>query len=285
MNNGFKSTGFPITDEEFDLFRALIHKVTGISLSEHKRELVVSRLAKRLRALNLSSFRSYYDFLTRDPRGGEEMGQLVNRITTNKTDFYREEHHFEYLSETVLPELVKEKTKSGVRRLRAWSAACSTGEEPYTIAITLAEFFSSLPGWDIKLLATDLDTEVLTFASRGRYTPERLGPVPKNVLHKYFKKIPGPKGTAYEVSESLRQMIRFRRFNLQQKVFPFKSQLDFIFCRNVMIYFDTSGKIELLKKFHRILKPKGTIFVGHSESLMMVKNLFEYQKSTVYRKR
>ena len=214
------------------------------------------------------------------------MGQLVNRITTNKTDFYREDHHFKYLAEVVLPELVREKAKSGTKRIRAWSAACSTGEEPYTIAITISEFFASLPGWDVKLLATDLDTEVLTFAHKGRYPEERLGPVPKNVLHKYFSKTPGTRNPVeYDVSDKLKKMILFRKFNLQQKIFPFKSQLDFIFCRNVMIYFDTNGKIELLKKFHNILKPRGTIFVGHSESLMMVKNLFDYQKSTVYRKR
>ncbi len=285
MNKGFPVTGFSLSAQEFDLFRDLIHRATGISLSAHKRELVVSRLAKRLRALNLTSFKEYYDLLVNDPRGQAEMGQLVNRVTTNKTDFYREPHHFRYLSEVVLPTLVEEKSKSGERRIRAWSAACSTGEEPYTIAITMAEFFAGRSGWDVKLLATDLDTEVLTFADRGRYDRERVAPVPKEYLRKYFKEIPKSKQAGFEVSETLRKMIVFRRLNLHRKVFPFKSKLDFIFCRNVMIYFDVKGKIALLRKFHDILRPRGVMFVGHSESLMMVKDLFEYRKSTIYRKR
>jgi len=278
------SSRFALTDEDFILFRDLIHRVSGISLSEHKRELIVSRLTKRLRTLGLGGFREYYDFLTQDPRGQEEMGQLVNRMTTNKTDFYRESHHFRYLSETVLPGLVAEKEARGDRRLRAWSAACSTGEEPYTLAITLAEFFEDRRDWEIKILASDLDTEVLNFAIRGRYPAERLAPVPKTILHKYFQQAPGPGAPAYLVSPALGRLLTFSRVNLHQSSFPFKEPLDFIFCRNVMIYFDMPGKISLLRKFHRVLRPGGHIFVGHSESLMMVKDLFRYCQSTIYKK-
>ena len=224
MSKGFGSKGFSITEEEFDLFRKLIHQITGISLSGHKRELVVSRLARRLRALNLTSFRDYYDLLVNDPRGQAEMGQLVNRITTNKTDFYREDHHFKYLSEVVLPELVKEKSKTGPRRIRAWSAACSTGEEPYTLAITMSEFFADHPGWDVKLLATDLDTEVLAFASRGRYDQTRVEPVPKPFLSKYFHRVPGPGNPVYEVAESLKKMIVFRAVQPPAEGVPLQEQ-------------------------------------------------------------
>jgi chemotaxis protein methyltransferase CheR len=277
------SSRFALSNEEFLLFRDLIHRVTGISLSEHKRELIVSRLTKRLRVLGLSSFSEYYDFLTEDPRGQEEMGQLVNRITTNKTDFYREAHHFQYLSDFVLPDLVAEKEARGDHRIRAWSAACSTGEEPYTLAITLSEFFENRRGWEIKILASDLDTEVLNYALKGIYPAQRLAPVPSTILHKYFQKAPGL-GQAFQVKDQLRRMLTFNRVNLQKSSFPFKEPLDFIFCRNVMIYFDMAGKISLLQKFHRVLRPGGHIFVGHSESLMMVKDLFKYCQSTIYRK-
>ncbi len=277
-------TGFTITDKEFDLFRRLIYEQTGISLSDHKRELVVSRLARRLRALKLKSFKEYYDYLIGSEDGFREMSQMINRITTNKTEFYREAHHFDFLAETLLPELAAEKEQSGVKKIRAWSAASSTGEEPYTIAITMAEFFKDRPGWDIKLLATDLDTEVLTHASQGVYSADRVEPVPKALLTKYFHKVQRNGETHYRVSSTLREMIVFRRFNLHTPVFPFKIELDFIFCRNVMIYFGNEDKLELLKKFHKVLKPAGYIFVGHSESLMMVRHLFKYRKNTIYQK-
>lgn len=275
---------FMISGQEFQKLRKLIHEATGISLSDHKKELVVSRLAKRLRALELDSFSQYYEFLTTSNRGPDELIQMINRITTNKTDFYREDHHFKYLAEYVLPELVALKGERGDKKIRAWSAACSTGEEPYTLAITLKEFFAQHPGWDVKLLATDLDTEVLTFASRGLYPEDRVKPVPRAYLAKYFTRTRGPAGPAYQVANELRQMITFRKMNLHRKTFPFKVQLDFIFCRNVMIYFDMEDKITLLTKFHHHLRTGSHIFVGHSESLMMVKDLFKYVQSTVYKK-
>ncbi len=277
-------SGFEITDEEFNLFRDLIRKEAGISLADHKRELVVSRLSRRLRALGLKTFNEYYVFLTEDPSGLDEMSQMINRMTTNKTEFYREAHHFSFLAEELLPRLTAEKERLGQRRIRAWSAACSTGEEPYTIAITLTEFFTKLSGWDIKILATDLDTEVLTFASQGVYPQDRINPVPRHLLSKHFAKVSDSEPLKFKVSPSLRQMITFRRFNLLHPHFPFKTPLDFIFCRNVMIYFGMEDKTALLKKFHKTLKTDGHIFVGHSESLMMVKDLFRYIKSTIYKK-
>lgn len=278
------SGGFSISKSEFDLFRELIYRQTGISLADHKRELIVSRLSRRLRTLKLNSFAEYFDYLN-DPAAGEtEMNQLVNRITTNKTDFYREKHHFDFMTEAVLPELVAEKGAVGQKRIRAWSSASSTGEEPYTIAITLCEFFADKPGWDVKLLATDLDTEVLAHASRGVYAPDRVAPVPKNLLSKYFDRVSDNGQPAFKAKSNLRQLLTFRKFNLMSETFPFKVQLDFIFCRNVMIYFNMEDKVKLLTKFHKVLKPKGYILVGHSESLMMVKHLFRYVKNTVYQK-
>ena len=278
------SSGFSITQKEFDLFRELIYSQTGISLADHKRELIVSRLSRRLRSLKLNSFQEYFNYLS-DPASAEaEMGQLINRITTNKTDFYREKHHFDFMSEVALPELIAEKAAAGQKKIRAWSSASSTGEEPYTIAVTLCEFFADKPGWDVKLLATDLDTEVLAHASRGVYAPDRVAPVPKNLLTKYFDRVTDNGRPAYRTRQNLRQLITFRKFNLMSENFPFKVQLDFIFCRNVMIYFNMEDKVKLLTKFHRVLKPNGYIMVGHSESLMMVKHLYRYVKNTVYQK-
>jgi chemotaxis protein methyltransferase CheR len=188
------------------------------------------------------------------------------------------------LGQVLLPEILAEGEKTGQRKLRAWSAACSTGEEPYTMALTLADFFGQKPGWDVKILATDLDTDVLAFASRAAYPEERVAPVPKSLLGRYFTKVPGSHPPSYQVSEELRKMVTFRRFNLMQESFPIKIPLDLIFCRNVMIYFNMPDKIGLLKKFHALLKPGAPIFVGHSESLMMVKDLFRYVQSTIYKK-
>ncbi|MBW2619599.1 MAG: protein-glutamate O-methyltransferase CheR [Deltaproteobacteria bacterium] len=277
-------SGFALSDKEFDLFRSLIHDKAGISLADHKRGLVVSRLAKRLRSLGLASFKDYYCYLTEGETGETEMVQMINRMTTNKTDFYRESYHFKYLEEELLPALARKGEGKGARRLRVWSAASSTGEEPYTIAITLAKFFANMPGWDIKLLATDLDTEVLTFASQGIYPAERVAPVPKHLRNKYFNKVGGGEPVSYQVSPQLRRMVTFRRFNLLAPTFPLKILLDFIFCRNVMIYFNNKDKIELLHKFHAVLKPGGYIFVGHSESLMMAKDIFRYVKHMIYQK-
>ncbi|MBW1711637.1 MAG: protein-glutamate O-methyltransferase CheR [Deltaproteobacteria bacterium] len=277
-------TRFVITDKEFELFQQLIHRETGITLSPKKKELIVSRLAKRLRALKLDSFSNYYQFLTEDEGGPQEMGQLVNRMTTNKTEFFREAHHFEFLADELLPALAAEKQRTREFRIRAWSAACSTGEEPYTLAITMCEFSADHPSWDIKILATDLDTEVLSHASRGTYSQDRVAPVPKGLRAKYFGKIAGASPPAYQVSPELQEMISFRQFNLHRPTYPFKGKFDFIFCRNVMIYFSMPDKIELLRKLHTILKPGGHIFVGHSESLMMVKDIFKYIKNTIYKK-
>jgi len=276
--------GFALSDEEFDLFRALIHDKAGISLADHKRGLVVSRLAKRLRSLGLASFKDYYRYLTEGEAGETEMVQMINRMTTNKTEFYRESYHFKYLEEELLSALVREGEQKGARRLRVWSAAASTGEEPYTIALTLAKFFANMPGWDIKLLATDLDTEVLTFASQGIYPAERVAPVPNHLRTAYFRKVGRNEPVSYQVNPQLRRMVTFRRFNLLAPTFPFKILLDFIFCRNVMIYFNHEDKMELLRKFHSVLKPDGYIFVGHSESLMMAKDIFRYVKNMIYQK-
>jgi chemotaxis protein methyltransferase CheR len=271
---------FDLTDHEFDKFKELIHRISGIYLSEQKKKLVVARLSRRLRALNLDTFTQYYHYLTDNPDGAAEIVNLINRITTNKTDFFREMHHFDFLQNEILPAMIAKGEASGNRRVRIWSAGCSSGEEPYSIAIILSEAFKNHRGWDIKILATDLDTEVLQRASHGHYATQTLIPVPSEYLAKYFVRATD----GYIVSDTLKYMVSFRKLNFMDAAFPMKNPFDIIFCRNVIIYFDQSTKTELMNKFHAYLKPQGLIFIGHSESLMSMKDQFKYIKHTVYQK-
>lgn len=269
-----------LNDREFQLFQEIIYRETGIHMSDKKRKLIVARLSKRLRALNLSTFTEYYDYLNESPHSDGEIVNLVNRVTTNKTDFFRERHHFDFLLRELYPRIIAESRTNGVRRLRIWSAGCSSGEEPYTLAMVTLEAFKGERGWDIKILATDLDTEILQKAVIGMYPTQAISPVPREFLHKYFVR----KGEHYEAGIGLRSLIAFRKLNLMDQTFPMKNPFDIIFCRNVIIYFDTKTKEELLNKFHRHLKTKGHIFIGHSESLMHMKDRFRYLKHTIYQK-
>jgi chemotaxis protein methyltransferase CheR len=271
---------FTITDREFELFRDIIFRQTGIFMSERKKNLVVARLSRRLRALNLGTFTEYYRYLTEGPDSPSELVNLVNRVTTNKTDFFREKHHFDFLKDEVLPEIVADARNRGEKRLRIWSAGCSSGEEPYSIAMTVSDFFENEKGWDVKILATDLDTEILGSAYKGVYSSHQVGPVPISFITRYFDRC----AEGYEVNRRIKGMISFRRLNLMDGVFPMKRPFDVIFCRNVMIYFNEETKAELVRKFHGQLRDSGYLFIGHSESLMHMKSLFEFVKHTVYRK-
>lgn len=265
-----------ISDDEFDRIRDLVKNTTGISLGSHKRDLVVSRLNQRLRNLDLESFSDYLQYLE-NADSDEELVNMINRITTNKTDFFRENHHFEFLRDTVLPEIVKE--NSG--KLRCWSAGCSSGQEPYSIAMILQDFFAGKPGWDYRILATDLDTNILRQAAGGMYNADQVEPIEEGRVKRYFDS----KGAGqYQVKPVLRKMVMFKKFNFMTPQYKMKARLDFIFCRNVMIYFDAKAKNEMVRKFAQVLKPKGYLFVGHSESLMMAKDIFENVGPTIYRK-
>lgn len=276
-------TIFSLSDEEFEQIRLLVKSQTGISLGLHKRDLVVSRLSRRLRALQFKTFQQYVDYL-RSSGGENEIVHMVNRITTNKTDFFREKHHFDLLNHEILPVLLEQGEKTGLRKLKAWSAGCSSGEEPYTLAVTLAEFFSTHPGWDIKVLATDIDTTMLSTASKGEYDQSLIEPMPKHLLSKYFIRQRGSQGFTYKVSPALRRMVTFRKFNMMHAKYPLKPDIDIVFCRNVMIYFDNVDKNSILSKIHGVMTPNGHLFVGHSESLTMVKDFFRYVGTTTYQK-
>jgi len=270
---------------EFHLFRDLIHRSIGIWLGEHKRELVRSRLARRLRALGCGSYREYYDGLTAGSYGQDEWTQMLNAITTNKTDFYREPAHFEFLAREVLPQHRTAAARGGPRRLRIWSAGCSSGEEPYTIAITLRETLGSLLGWDVRLLASDVDTEVLRRAAAGIYAEERVAEIPRTLLHTYFRRGTGLYTGQVQVVEELRRLITFRQINLLEEPWPIRATFDCIFCRNVMIYFDKPTQRRLIGRFASLLRDGGYLFLGHSESLYGLTEEFAPLHNTINRKR
>lgn len=268
---------FSITPATFEQFRTLVYKESGISLSETKQSLLVARLSKRLRDLKLATFEEYYEAVTGDP-SQDEFTRMLDLISTNKTDFFREPKHFDFLRETVLPQL------KDSRRIRIWSSACSSGEEPYTIAMTLFDAVPDPAQWDMKILASDISTRVLAKAASGLYDEDRLADVPSNVTARHFLRGRGASAGRVKVKPHLAELIRFRRLNLMDDHFPIKTPLDVIFCRNVMIYFDRPTQEILVGKFFRYLKPGGYLFIGHSESLQWVTHSFKHIAPTIYRK-
>ncbi len=249
-------------------------------MSDKKKKLIVARLSKRLRALGLQNFTQYYEYLNDGTDTGNEIVNLINRITTNKTNFFREKHHFDFLSHELFPQMIAHSEVSGNRRLRIWSAGCSSGEEPYTLAMVAAEAFKAQRGWDIKILATDLDTDILQKAIAGVYPTQAVSPVPKDYLVRYFSR----SKDGYTAGNTLKSMITFRKLNLMDVTFPMKRPFDIIFCRNVIIYFDAQTKESLLSRFHLHLSDRGYIFIGHSESLMHMRDNYRYLKHTIYKK-
>ena len=268
---------YTISEREYTNIRTLLYDESGISLGDSKQSLVVSRLSKRLRDLSLESFDAYYSYVTEDG-SGEEFTRMLDLLSTNKTDFFREPKHFDYLREVILPSLEREK------RIRIWSSACSTGEEPYTIAITLHEGVATPSQWDFRIMASDISTRVLAHAAAGLYGEERIRTVPPDVAKRHFLKGKGQSAGLVKVKPHLSEIIAFRRLNLMDDQFPIKSPLDLIFCRNVMIYFDRPTQERLVAKFHRYLKPGGHLFIGHSESLQWLKHDFTTVAPTIYRK-
>ncbi|MDO6994346.1 protein-glutamate O-methyltransferase [Brachyspira innocens] len=272
-----------LTDAEFNELVKIIYDKTRIQMTNHKRALVTSRLSKRLRALHMDSFREYIDFVKNAK--DEELTNFVNAVTTNKTDFFRENKHFEYMKSNFLPEWEKKFKEGKVKNLRIWSAACSTGEEPYTIQMTLHEYFgSNYDRYDIKVLASDIDTNVLAHGRAGIYKEESVEPIQPNILRKYFLKGTGDKEGLYKVKDILQKNLFFRQLNFKDEDFDIHTQFDLIFCRNVIIYFDKEFQKELFNKFHRYLKEDGLVFIGHSETLFGVSDKFKYVSSNIYKK-
>ena len=270
---------FEFGNEDFEALRQLVKRLTGINLSDQKRELVYGRLARRLRVLHLRTFAEYRDLLASD--GGREIGEFCNAITTNLTSFFRESHHFEYLRDQVLQPMVANRTAS--RRVRIWSAGCSTGEEAYSLAMTVIESIPDLRTWDVKILATDLDSDVLAKAQRGIYAAERVRASGAQRLSRFFAERRGREGATYEVKPELTSLITFKQLNLMHPL-PMKGPLDAIFCRNVVIYFDKDTQRELFSRIAQLQRPGNLLFLGHSESLFKVSESYTPIGKTVYRR-
>ena len=272
---------FDFSEADFRRVRELIKARAGIDLGNHKQSLVYGRLARRVRALGLATFAQYLTSIENET--SEESGRFINAITTNVTEFFRENHHFEFLARTVLPALWARAEPAG-RRVRFWSAGCSTGEEPYSLAMVLRESMPTSPGWDIKILATDLDTDVLAHASAGIYTADRAEKIGRARLGRFFEPAGAAGGAgAVRASDAIRSLITFKQLNLMEP-WPMQGPFDVIFCRNVVIYFDDATKVKLVRRYRELLGPAGHLFLGHSESLASTALGFESCGKTIHRK-
>lgn len=259
-------------------FRAIIHETCGIALSPQKSALVSSRIAKRMRALELESHEEYLTYLTGD-LACRELSNLIDAISTNVTSFFRDAHQFEFLEE-----LLRAEPDNARQPLRIWCAAASTGQEPFTIAMTVLQALGSA-GANTKILATDISTKVLDKCRAGIYEEKDIKSLPRPLLNTYFDRIHEGDGTVYRVRDDLRRMTRFARLNLIEMPLPVRGSIDAIFCRNVMIYFDKDTRIQLMGEFERLLKPGGHLFVGSSEGLVGVLTNLKTVRPSIYVKR
>ena len=270
---------FPFDDKHFQFLRERAGALAGISLSNAKRELVYGRIARRIRALKLPGFDAYCTLLEKHPE--QELGYFINAITTNLTSFFREDHHFDFLAETLVPFWMR--NRGPKPHIRIWSAGCSTGEEPYSIAMTLQESLPASVAREARILATDIDTNVLEQGATGIYDLERVQHMEASRLKRFFKRGRGPNESKVRVLPELQEMIEFRHLNLMS-TWPVHGPLDLIFCRNVVIYFDKPTQRRLFERFAEVLAPDGYLIIGHSESLYSVSTDFELVGRTIYRK-
>jgi chemotaxis protein methyltransferase CheR len=265
-----------LSPKVFDAFKELIYRESGITLGPQKEALVASRLAKRMRALGMRSYEKYLDYVAHDTEANE-LVQLLDAISTNVTHFFREERHFDMLSRTI-----KEWSDKGQREFRIWCAASSTGEEPYSLAITLSEVLP--PDANFKILASDISTTVLDKAEAAVYQERHVEKIDRMVLQRYFQKGHGKASGHYRVKKELRDHLTFRRLNLSRTPFPLEGPFDMVFCRNVMIYFDNAIRQGVLDQVQRLLRPGGYFVVGHSECMTGIAEGFKVVEPAVYRK-
>lgn len=269
---------FKFTEKDFNRLRKIANAHTGIVVADDKYDMYYARLVKRLRKLGLGSFAEYVDYL--EENEATEFTPFIDSITTNLTSFFRENHHFEMLQSRLIPGLIKE---SGVNDIKVWSAGCSTGEEPYSIAITLKEALINYPAVRARILASDIDTTVLANAAAGIYDISRVNTVREPLLKRWFMRGKGSNNGRVKVVDELRNMIDFKQVNLM-KDWQIKDRFHIIFCRNVVIYFDRPTKMKLLERYAEQLTDNGYLILGHSESLHGLTNRFETIGKTVYRK-
>ncbi|MBF0525189.1 MAG: protein-glutamate O-methyltransferase [Deltaproteobacteria bacterium] len=274
-----------MSDREFKRLRDLIYDKCGINLQPVKKTMLTMRLLKRLRALGMESFTEYFDYLCHAQGNWEELVQMLDVVTTNKTEFFRESVHFDFLSNEALPTLVQAGNVGPKKRLEVWSAGCSTGQEPYTLAMVLSKYFEQYKVGTFSILATDISTRVLAIAQKGIYLEKEADPVPLSLKRKYLMRGKGVNTGSCRVAPEIRRPIRFQRHNLVDcRNFGIRTPMDLIFCRNVVIYFDRPTQISLFEKFYGQLAPGGYLFVGHSENLHGINSRFVPVASSVYRK-
>ena len=271
----------PISQENFDLIREIARSHAGIVIADFKRNMVFRRVSKRLRELNLSAVSDYCAILT-GPHGEREIQPLINALTTNKTDFFREAHHFDHMAKIALPRLREQAKAAGQRRLRIWSAGCSSGEEPYSIAMTLADSMGDLNHWDARILATDIDTETLKKGTAGIYDIGDSQGIPAAMQSKYVRTMRADK-TRCSMSQMLRTLVAFKPLNLLDP-WPMNGPFDIIFCRNVVIYFSKDTQRDLFDRFADLIRIGGFLYIGHSESLYRVSNRFKIAGQSIYQR-
>jgi len=270
-------SNYSISQKEFKKFQELIYNQSGISLADSKQSMLLARLVKRVRALKMEDLSSYYDYVTKGTNKAE-LGTLLDLVSTNKTFFFREMHHFEFLKQRIIPEATPSK------RLKVWSSACSSGEEPYSVAMTLIDSIPNIKEWDIKIYASDLSTKVLRKAEEGVYIKTSIQGIPDNLIKSCILKGTGANENRIKMKDQIRSMISFMHLNLMDPKYSVEGSLDLIFCRNVMIYFDKATQQSLIAKFFTYLKKGGFLFIGHSESLQYITHPFQYIAPTVYQK-
>jgi len=275
-------TPISLSDGDYRKVAQIVHELTGIHLHEGKRELVVARLGKRIRQLGMKSVGDYLKYV-REEQTQAELVTMLDALSTNLTSFWRESQHFDYLARNLLPRFAERARRNDAWGIRAWSAGCSSGEEPYGLVMQMLHHLENSVRYDIKVLATDLSTKVLGIARGGVYSAERVKPIPQDIRSKYIEQMKTPYGVQYCVKPEVAARVTFARLNLMES-WPMKGPMDFIFCRNVMIYFDKPTQSRLVSRFFDLLGSGGTLFVGHSESLTGVQHSFRYVRPTIYEK-
>jgi chemotaxis protein methyltransferase CheR len=285
MNDSSINLTTTMHNRDFRKFRELIYDICGINLTEVKKTMLASRLRKRLRALGIESYEEYYNYVSSEKGFENECVYMLDAVSTNKTDFFREPKHFDYLINFALPSLVNSGRWSPGRTINIWSAGCSSGEEPYTIAMTLAGFASRNRAGDFLILASDISTRVLKIARMGIYQETSTSCVPNAIKRRFFLKGKGSQEGLCRVVPEIRNKIQFNRINLNNgDNFGIRTNMDIIFCRNVIIYFDRETQKRLFQKFYRQLNPGGYLFIGHSETLHGISDQFEPVTVATYRK-
>lgn len=268
-----------MTDEDFDRLSSFVFQQSGIKMPPIKKIMLQSRLQKRLRELKILSFKEYADFVFSDEGQKNEIVHMLDAVSTNKTDFYREPVHFDFLRDKILPDFME---KERINTLKVWSAGCSSGEEPYTIAIILNEFRGEYPGFDYDILGTDISTKILQQANTAIYKEDRINVVPLNIKKKYFLRSKNKENKTVRVLKLLRDKIRYQRLNFMDTSYNVADIFDVIFCRNVLIYFNRETQEQVLNRLCQKLKSGGYLFIGHSESILGMNLPLKQIKPTIY---